>query len=217
MRLSPAAFNAFLSGPNGIGQEFLWRPAAVCPCVNRLSGAANAKCPKCSGKGRVWGTAVQCRAGMTQQKIDKLWATMGQYEVGDATLTVPEDSPLYDAGQFDRITMLNSTDRFSIPLVHGDPAERLFFMVEKIDRVFWYTGPNDGTGDLVEGGLPAVSDDGLLSWADGGPPPGKQYSITGTRFSEYFVYQGLPSDRAEHYGARLPKKIMVRRFDAFGR
>lgn len=154
---------------------------------------------------------------MTQQQIRKEWIQAGLYESGDATLTVPEDSAMYEAGQFDRITMLNSTDRFSLPLVHGSPTERLFFKVEKVTEVFWYTGPNDGTGDLVEGGIPAVADDGTLTWTSGGPPAGKQYSISGVKFTEYYVWDGMSSDRGEHYGARLPKKIIARKFDLFGR
>lgn len=217
MRLQPAAFDAFLAGPAGIGQEFLWRPASACPCVHPHSGAANPKCPHCGGKGRLWGEPIECRAGMTQQQISKEWAALGQYEAGDATLTVPQSSPMYEAGQFDRITMLNSTDRFSLPLTRGAPDERLYFKVVRITRVFWFTG-DDGAGQIVEGALPAVTLNGSLVWpAAGAPPAGKQYSITGERFAEYYVYQNLPSDRAEHFGARLPKKLRVRRFDLFGR
>lgn len=214
MRLDPAAFNEFLAG--NIGQEFLWRRSSICPCVNMHSGAAFPRCPKCAGKGRLWASPVPARAGMTQQRINKVWAQMGLYEQGDATLTIPESSPLYDAGHFDRITMLNSTDRFDLVLVRGDPSERLFCKVESFGRVFWYTG-QDGQGDVVEGTLPSVDDDGMLAFGSGGPPLGKQYSLSGTRYAEYYVYDGLPSDRAAHFGARLPKKILARRFDLFGR
>ncbi len=216
MRLSPAAFNAFLSGDGGIGQDFLWRPSTICPCITPHSGAASTKCPRCSGKGRVWGKAIPARAGMTNQKVDKTWAMSGQYQLGDATLTIPQSSAMYGIGQFDRVTTLNSTDPFSIALTHGAPTERLFFKVENINRVYWYTGP-DGTGDLTEGVVPQVSDGGLLSWPNGAPPAGKVYSISGTRYTEYYVYQSLASDRQEHYGAKLPKKLIARLFDVFGR
>ena len=215
MRLQPAAFNAFLGG--NIGQRLLWRRASICPCINPLSGAANPKCPKCSGKGRIWGEPVEATAGVTQQKIDKTWAMLGRYETGDATLTVPESSPLYEAGEFDRVTLLNSTDRFDMVLQHGAPVERLFFKVVKLDRVFWYTGPNDGTGTLVEGALPAVDDSGVITWGDGAPPVGKQYSLSGVKYDEYFLINGMPSDRGEHFGARLPKKMIARAFDLFSR
>ena len=214
MRLNPGAFSAFLSG--NIGQLMLWRSNTICPCVNSFSNSANPKCPKCAGKGRIWAAPVEARAGMTRQQIDVNLSQQVNWEMGDATLTVDESSPMYDAGQFDRITLLNSTDRFSLVLVRGQPAERLFMKVDKIDDVFWYTG-QDGQGTRVQGGIPVVADDGTLTWASGAPPVGKEYAITGTRFAEYFLYLNLPSDRAEHFGARLPKLMRARRFELFGR
>jgi len=215
MRLNPSAFNAFLSG--NIGQDALWRPSTACPCVNPMSGAPSRKCPRCSGKGRLWGEAVACRTGVQRQAISEKKTVQLNWEVGDAMLTVPEDSPLYDAGYGDRITMLNSTDRFSLVLTRGDVTERLYMRVVRVHRVFWYSGA-DGLGELVEGSLPEVGEDGAIIWpADGAPPAGKQYSITGERYAEYFVYLDLPSDRNQHAGARLPKQMHCKRFDAFGR
>lgn len=213
-RLQPAAFNAFLG--DNIGQDFQWRRASICPCTNPLSGAATPQCPKCAGKGRLWAAPVDAKAGMTQQRINKVFAQMGLYEAGDATLTIHESSAMYDAGHFDRITMLNSTDRFDLVLTRGDPTERLFFKVQSLERVFWYTGKN-GEGEVREGALPTVADDGTLEFGAGGPPAGKQYSISGTRYAEYYVWDGMPSDRNEHFGARLPKRVIARRFDLFGR
>lgn len=214
MRLNPAAFNAFLSG--NIGQSLLWRPNTMCPCFSRASNSPSPKCPRCGGKGRLWAAAVPAKAGVTRQQIDAKLSQQVNWEMGDAMLTVDESTPLYEAGQYDRITLLNSTDRFSTVLTRGAPSERLFALVEKLERVYWYTGVN-GAGDLVEGGLPVVEEDGALTWGAGAPPAGKEYSITGTRWPEYFIYLQLPSDRGEHFGARLPKRMLARRFDAFGR
>jgi hypothetical protein len=59
---------------------------------------------------------------------------------------------------------------------------------------------------------------GNLSWPNGGGPPiGVTYSLTGTKFDEYFIFLNLPSDRNEHEGARLPKKVTLRKWDLFGR
>jgi len=213
MRLNPKAFDAFLAGDSGIGQEFLWRRSWACPCRDPHSGAADPQCPQCSGKGRIWGQAVPGRAGMTAQNIKKEWIQAGLYESGDATITVPESSPIYEAGQFDRLTLLNSTDAFSVSLTRGDVAERLWFRVAALSRVFWI----DGDGVIVDGGLPSVSEDGIITWGSGAPDVGVQYSISGTKFNEYYIPYSMPSDRAEHYGARLPKKIIARAFDLFGR
>lgn len=210
MRLNPSAFNAWM---NNIGQEFLWRKAYRCPCVNPLSGAAAPNCPQCGGKSWLWAAPVAAIAGMASQGTQLKWAQFGLWQEGDAVMTIQESSPLYEAGQFDRVVMLNSTDYFSLPLVHGDPTERLFVQVEAITRVFWL----DVNGNIVEGGIPTVGAGGTLTWATGEPPLGTTYSITGTRFSEYFIYGPYPSDRNEHQGARLPKRVVIRSFDLFGR
>lgn len=137
---------------------------------------------------------------------------MGLYVAGDAVLSVPENSPLYGIGQFDRVVMLNSTDPFSTIKVRGKD-DQLTVTVETIARVFWL----DQNSVVVEGPLPAVSADGVLSWVINGPPAGTQYTVEGTAFSEYFCFGPFSSDRNEHHGARLPKKSVLRKFDLFGR
>jgi hypothetical protein len=212
MRLNPKAFDAWLGG--NIGQSFLWRKAYRCPCVNLNSGAATPGCPQCGGKSWLWtATATPGSAGMSGQQIQMRWAQMGLWEDGDAVVTIHESSPLYEMGQFDRVTMLNSTDYFSLPLVHGGSEEKLFEPIEKITRVFWL----DVNKNIVEGGIPMVNSDGTLTWSSGAPPSGTTYSITGTRYSQYFCWGRYPSDRNEHFGARLPKRVVLRRFDLFGR
>ncbi|ATI15634.1 hypothetical protein [Bordetella phage vB_BbrM_PHB04] len=210
MRLDPAAFNAHL---NHMGQKFLWRKAFRCPCVNPHSGAARLDCPQCGGKSWLWVAPKPAVAGVASQQIQLRWAQFGLWQDGDMVVSIPENSPMYEMGQFDRVVMLNSTDYFSLPLVHGDEDERLHVQVDKITRVFWL----DQAGAIVEGGIPTVGAGGVLTWADDEPPLGTTYSITGTRFTEYFCWGPYPSDRNEHQGARLPKRLVMRSFDLFGR
>jgi len=154
--------------------------------------------------------------GVASTKDAAKYAQQFNMDTGDILLVVDESCPAYDAGLFDRVTMLNSTDRFSLVLTRGSPQERIFNEVESIDRVFWYTG-EDGAGDIVEGGHPVIAADGRLSWGAGAPPTGKSYSITGRKFEEYFSYLDFPIQRGQHSGARLPRRMPVRRFDVFGR
>lgn len=210
MQLNPGAFNAFLAG---IGQQVKWRRSYACPCITKNSGAAKPNCPLCSGKGRIWDAAVDGVVGIAGQKTQLQWAQFGMWENGDAVLTVPENSPVYNAGQFDRIQMMNSTDPFSLSLTRGQ-NDKLRMPVEAVNRVFWL---NPAGTAIVEGGLPTVAADGTLTWAAGEPPPGVTYSINGTRYSEYFIFQNYLSDRNEHSGARLPKRVVARSFDLFGR
>lgn len=212
MRLNPNAFNRFLGG---IGQQLEWRRSFACACVNPASGSPDPKHALCGGKGRFWEAPVATVAGVASQSTDAELANQGLWESGDMIASVQESSPMYDAGQYDRVKMINSTDVFSQPLQRGAPTERLIFTPEKITRVFWL---HKVTGEPIDVPAPVVSEAGILSWPNGdGPPLNSYYSITGTKFSEYFILRRLPSDRNEHSGARLPKKMQLRKWDLFGR
>lgn len=212
MQFNRSAFNGLL---NNIGQEFKWRKSYQCACINPNSGAPLTSCTHCSGKGKVWNPPVDCVAGVASNKTQLEWAKMGMWESGDAVVVIPEDSPMWDIGQFDRATMVNSTDPFSLVLIHGAPSERISRPVSSVQRVFWY---DKTSGAIVEGGIPDVSSAGALTWPNGGAPPaGMTYSITGQWFTEFFCFGSYASDRNQHKGMRLPKRVVLRRFDLFGR
>lgn len=214
MRLNPAAFNGWLSG--NVGQNMQWRKANVCPCFNPNSGAAIPGHRLCGGKGWIWDAPILAKAGLTQQKVSREWAQFGQFEAGDGILTIPGDSTMYDeVGRFDRIELLNSTDVFKLQLTRS-VTDRIFLPVVKFIRVFWLDPANNLL--TIDGALPVIDADGNLTWPNNdGPPADTQYSISGTRYTDYFIWNNLPSDRNEHFGARLPKKLLIRRFDLFGR
>jgi hypothetical protein len=210
MFLNPAAFDGFLSR---IGQDFMWSKAYVCPCVSPTSGAANPKCQICFGRGRYWPTSVPAVAGVSSQKVQQAWQQFGLYQSGDTVLSVPQISPLYDAGQFDRILALNASEQFSINLQAGI-NDRLLVPVIAITRVFWL---NAGLTATIEGSIPTITA-GLLTWPNGGgPPEGTAYSVSGSQTQEFFVFMDYPANRNEFHGLRLPKRIVARKFDLFGR
>lgn len=214
MRLNPAAFNAHLGN---IGQRMDWSTSFRCSCVNPnnpSSGSHDPKCPHCSGKGHLWADAVPTVCGVSSQRVQREWAQSGEWVSGDVVITIPGASPMWNMGEFDRVVLRDATERFSTTLPRGTPAERFLFPIARIERVFWM---NPTTKALVEGALPAVGADNRPVWADGGPPPGTRYSITGHRYVEYFCYKDMPSNRSEHQGARLPKKVVLRLFDLLGR
>jgi len=41
--------------------------------------------------------------------------------------------------------------------------------------------------------------------------------LTGRRRQEYFVYAEMPFDRPIHYGLTLPRRVVIRRFDLYGK
>lgn len=212
MRFNAAAFDRHLEG---IGQQVEWRRSYSCACVNPQSGAPDPKHALCSGKGRIWDAAVPTITGVASQKVQQAWAQMGMWESGDMVLSIPQSSPLWDAGPYDRVTMLNADDVFSRPLVRGAPTERLSFKVVSITRCFWL---HPTTRQIVDGSLPVVDEVGSLSWPSGGEPsPGTTYSLTGTKRPEYFIWMDWPVDRNQHSGMRLPKRVVLRNFDLFSR
>lgn len=212
MRFNPNRFNRHIAN---MGQQVRWRAAFACSCVSPTSGAPDPKCALCKKKGRIWVAPVDTVCGLTAQKTQAEWANNGMYEAGDLVVTIPENSPMWDSGQYDRVTMLNATDRFSQPLTRGSVTDDLSLIsVKSIERVFW---KHPQTQALVEGGIPKVAADGKLTWTDREPPMGVNYSITGWKFSEYFYWGEFPSSRNIHSGMRLPKRVVLRRWDLLGR
>lgn len=210
MKLNPAEFNRHIAH---MGQQVTWRRAAACPCRNPNSGASDPRCPHCAGKGYMWAGAISGVVGITGTKTQREWAQFGTYESGDSVVTIPGDSPLYEMGQFDRVALLNATEQFSLPLVHGAVKERLVGRIQAVARVFWI----DDQKQIIEGGIPTVKEDGTLSWTTGEPPEGRQFTISGSRFLEYYCFGPFPSSRNAHQGARLPRLVVLRRFDLWGR
>ena len=213
MRFNAAAFDRFL---DGIGQRFDWRRSYACACVNPASGNPDPKHALCAGKGRIWNEPVRTVIGVAGQKVQIEWAQMGMWEAGDMVLSIPQSSQLWDSGgNYDRLVNMDATDVFSQPLQRGAPTERLLFKPLTITRCLWL---HPTTRALVEGGIPVVDASGQLSWPNGGePPPGASYSLTGTKYLEYYIWGQMPSNRNQHSGMRLPKRVVARKFDLFGR
>lgn len=211
MQLNPGAFNALL---NDMGEWFQWRQSFACPCLNPNSGAPAAGCPHCAGRGRLWNAPQRARAGVASSDTQQEWARLGQWVSGDLVLSIPEDSPLWDVTQFDRVTAESSTDDFSLAMVRGAVKERIHGQIQTITRVFWF----DDLGDIVEGGIPEIAQNGTLTWPNGGEPPaGTTYSLSGVKFGDYYCFGPLSGDRNKHGGLRLPKRMVMRKFDLLGR
>ncbi len=213
--MSVGLFNDMLAAQGGFGQQLTWRPSTLCPCRDENSGGALPGCFQCHGAGVLYAPPQTAWAGLTGMRVAKEWAAFGQWESGDVVVTVPQDSPLYAAGENDRVLMVQSTEPFRVILT-ASGADRLRFSATELDRVFWLT---PDTTVLVEGAIPDVAPDGSLSWADGtgAPPLGTQYSVTGRRNQEYYVFKDLPQDRAHFGGLPLPRRVVLRRFDLMAR
>lgn len=212
MRFSRTRFNKHLAN---IGQQVTWCPAFVCACIDANSGSPDPRCKLCLKRGWIYGDVKQTVCGVARQETQAQWAASGLWEEGDVVVTVPENSPMWDGGQYDRVVLLNATEKFSLPLVRGSHNDNLkLYAVTSIDRVFWR---HPQTQMPVDGGVPAVGADGELTWADREPPMGVQYSITGHRNVEYYIFGNFPANRNMHSGMRLPKRVVLRRWDMSSR
>lgn len=208
MRLNPSNFNAFLTR---IGQRFAWRRATFCPCRNARSGSPDPGCAHCRGLGYAWDEAVQGAAGIAGQKVQREWAQFGMWESGDMVLTLPSNSALYDMGENDRVTMLDSSMPFTTQLEPN--AVKLRWPIASVAAAYYL----DSQCARVDLALPDVDDDGVtLIWPET-PPAGKAISLTGRQRQEYFCFGAFPQDRAHHQGAALPRRVVVRRFELMGR
>lgn len=208
MRLSPAAFNAFLGG--AVRQDVKWRRATACPCVQRDSGHAKPNCPACGGRAWVWGAAKAAWAGIQGMSPRTAQAMFGAWEEGDATITIPAASPLYNAGRYDRIQMGDATAPFSSVIVPG-LVERLDGNIAVVESVVWLEGDK-----LVEGPAPEVDGLGNLKWSGARPPAGKSFTVTGRRWVELYLFNDVPNSRNSGISG-LPRKVTARRFDLLGR
>jgi WD40 repeat protein len=80
-----------------------------------------------------------------------------------------------------------------------------------------HTSPVTGVAFSPDGGLVAsVAENGAITWAVA-PPIGAQFSMIGRAHPEFFLFKDLPQDRAHHGGATLPRRVVLRRWDLFGR
>lgn len=232
-QLDPAKFNRLLSNKRpGLGQNVSWRRSFLCPCRSFTSGSPQQGCPICGGRGVAWDPAIPAWTALAGMKIAREWALFGLWQSGDVVISIPEDSPLFDIGENDRVDFPDSSQPFSIILMGGISV--LPFPIKSISRVVW---KDPGTHLLVTGGIPTVGPGNVLSWglpdpfsddfsdqfgagrapADSiGPPDGVQYSISGQRIPQYWMFRDLVQDRHHHAGLRLPRRVALRAFDLFG-
>lgn len=226
MKLSPADFNAHL---RHMGQQVLWRRAYSCPCRDTYSGAAQPGCPQCAGKGRIWAAPLPGHVGVTGMQRQRQWAQMGLWEAGDVVVSLPSDTPIYGLGEADRVLFANSSNAFSTTLIRGRNDAAWPWSIVRLDRLFWL----DAGQQIVESTWPEPLPDpltpepsfmqrwptpgDLLAAADPAPGPGQTYSLTGRYTPEYFVWGDLVQTRHHHEGFDLPRHVVLRRFDLFGR
>jgi len=209
MKFSADRVNCFIATN---GQEVDWRKADICPCRDQHSGAAKESCGSCGGIGYLWAEPVRGTVLTSGARYQKKWQDFGVYEEGDIVFTIPSDSPVYQCGSYDRLKLINQETPFSTFFTRGN-NDVLRFSVKSISRIYWL----DINDLVVEGGIPTVSETGVLSWEYGEPQNGAQYTITGQKVPEYFYYNDPFQFKSSIQGQLLPKKVVFRNFDLLSR
>lgn len=212
MRLNYARFNQLA---HKLGQRIQWRQAHTCPCSDPETGRVDYHCPACQGRGVIWDSAQAGQLALSGQKLQRQWAALGLYERGDVVCTLPSDDPVYDLAEFARVLFTDSSKPFSALLNHGG-SDNVGPGVQRLDEVLWLDS------GVIERADPTPALDtatGALSWAGVGnePAAGTRITVSGRRSPEYYCYMEFPQDRSHQQGDPLPRRVVLRRLDLFGR
>lgn len=150
--------------------------------------------------------------GVTTQRE---FATRGEYDVMDIQLTVdraaPDGSPnpLWDAGEHDRVILLDTWRRHSQHLQRGV----LDALVYRRVRDVRLTSVVSGALRVWEPGTDYVVEDGRVVWQAGrGPARQAHYAAEAQVSPEYYVFQVLPQTRHMD-GQDMPRRFVLRGFE----
>lgn len=211
MRLSPGLFNRQLAV---MGQAVLWRRASLCPCAGRdhYSGGPSQDCPVCTGRGWAWGAGVPSRAGVVGAGAKRKQADFGQWEDGEVSLSVPSDTPLWNAGERDRVEFADGDMGFQLAL-RNSGAPRIDFTPVRFERCFWLRA---GDTAFREADPPKWDKaTGFLSWPANSirPDAGEHFTLVGRKRPDFQVVASLPIARAHFNGLPLPRLLKCVRTD----
>lgn len=215
--LSPERFNKLISN---LGQTVIRRKAVACPCRDEYSNAALQGCPVCHGKGIYWTLGTTSYIGVSGMQVQRHWAQFGSYEQGDVVVTVPSDADTYLLSEYDRVLFTDSTQGFTQIFRKGVDDNPIPFAIQSVEAITWLEpDPITEIETVVTADpTPVLDTDNTLDWDGCDEPPSGQYTLTGRRYAEYFVAPGaLVQIRQHHFGADLPHKVVLRRWELFGR
>lgn len=206
MRLVPDHFNALIGRA---GQRVSWRPSRSCACRDPYSGSPDPSCEVCGGLGRVWDADVASVAAPSGVKVQRQWADFGMWMAGDVVVTLPGDQPVYAIAEGDRLALLDSTEPFSQVIPVGG---RMAGLVASLARCTYLLA-----GVEADAVLPTLDANGALTWPGNDGPGAVQVVLAGRRHPEYFAFSDFSQDRAHQMGDPLPRRVVLRRFDLWGR
>lgn len=142
---------------------------------------------------------------------------LGDLDISDIQVTVArfcEDqrtlNPVWDAGRFDRIRLLDTWRVHKETVTRG--RDRIQYPQAQNLKVYGFAG--DDVLPYVEG-VDFSFQNGVISWVAGRGPKLKQvYAVEASVSPEYFLFDDLPQTRQPN-GQGMPRKFTARLFDRF--
>jgi hypothetical protein len=213
------------------GKMVLWERAQRCTCWNADSGQPAVYCKACGGTGFLYDHPFQSKFILiTGLNINKEQTQMGEVQLGDCIATVPyrtkviasnglisyPDNPLYEIGEWDKITLLDSEFKSNENLVRGTPLfgrppDTLYHgMVTKVIRIL-QADPDTGVVTYYTPDVDYKLNGNVIEWQSNGKQPaeGSQYSALYMHRPVYIVQNQLPQVRDQD-GQHFPKRVVLR-------
>ena len=196
-----------------LSQSATWEKASLCPCKVKRTGGADTQCPICRGNSIIWAIPIGCRVSLQSMKTNRDFAMFTAWEKGDIMVTLISDSDAYDAGEFDRFTLMDSKLRLDQVLTRGSSDTIKYSSVVGIDEAWGIV--NGLRVDLTQG-VDFTLTNNLITWLTNVLPIGNQYSLMYVAHPQYYVYRDLVMDRP-HGSRTLPRKVHLRLMELFSR
>jgi len=196
-----------------IGQAATWERASRCPCRSTRTGGADVACVVCKGVGWIWDAPQPCSFGVSGSTPSRKFAAFAEWEDGDVLLTIPSDSPAYDMGERDRITLTDSSLRSAEVLTRGTQDTLRYRKPIAILTVWAIV--NTIRKEYYES-IDYLMDGPTIRWLTDPFPAGQPYSVLYRARPEYFVYRELAGDRPMG-GRSMPRKVHVKLMELWNR
>jgi hypothetical protein len=214
------------------GRWVLWERAQQCTCWNTSSGQPLATCKACGGNGYLYDPPIQSHFILVMSMdLNKQFTDIGEFQTGDCIATVPyrtkaidpvtgiisyPENPLYEIGEWDKITLLDSEFKSTDTLIKGQslygkkPDTLYHSHIVRVLRVL-QANPDTGEVTVYNQETDFALDGNTITWLQGGKAPtdGSQYSVMYLHRPVYIVYTQLPQVRDQD-GQHFPKKVALR-------
>lgn len=211
------------------GMPVKWERAQKCTCWDEYAGQPSTTCKACNGFGYIYDEPVYEDQVLVMSLIlNKEFTQIGEYKMGDCIATIPElkkvkntetglweypKNPLYDIGEFDKITLMSTEFRSTDVLIKGQSMygrEADTLRNPDVTQILRVLKADPITGDITvySKDINFTVDGNKINWITG-LADGEKYSVMYYHRPIYLVYTQLPQSRDQD-GQHFPKKVVLR-------